>query len=284
MKAFFKKLKYTPFEIADALVLDLINFYEFISFYGLKIFGKYDFLKRNEILKNNHKDQRIFLLGNSPSLNNFDLKKLSNEIVIMVNRSFMHEDYDKIKPKFHLILDSKMETGEWPIDYIEIILSKNPEVNLLLNAKWFSLDKFKKYQKNKNIFWIKSKSISLFFDNFNNNIASLFSSTAVVEQGLSLAIYLGSKKIYIMGVELNGILYLMNDKESHFNGKDPDYEKSNSWHWARAMNSSSRGIRQFHRINELCKKNGIELFNLSKTGLLDFIPKDNYETILKSDK
>ena len=84
MKAFFKKLKYTPFEIADALVLDLINFYEFISFYGLKIFGKYNFLKRNKILKNNHKDQRIFLLGNSPSLNNFDLKKLSNEIVIMV--------------------------------------------------------------------------------------------------------------------------------------------------------------------------------------------------------
>ena len=53
-------------------------------------------------------------------------------------------------------------------------------------------------------------------DNFNNNIASIFSSAAVVEQGLSLAVYLGSKKIYIMGVELNGIVYLMNDKESHF--------------------------------------------------------------------
>jgi len=284
MKHFFKKLKYTPFEIADALVLDLINFYELVSFYTFKVLGKYKFLKRNIILKNIHQNKRIFILGNAPSLNTFDLKKLSNEIVIMVNRSFMHDDYGKIKPKYHIIVDSKLATGEWPISYIDIILSKNPDVNLLLNSKWFYMDKFKKYQKCKNIFWIKSKSISLLFDNFNNDLTSVFSSGAVVEQGLSLAAYLGSKKIYIMGVELNGIVYLMNNKESHFNGKDPDYEMSNSWDWARAMNCNSRGIRLFYRINELCNKNKIELINLSNTGLLDFIPKENFETILNRNK
>ena len=45
MKSFFKKLKYNPYEIADALVIDLINFYNLIEFFVAKILGKYSFLK-----------------------------------------------------------------------------------------------------------------------------------------------------------------------------------------------------------------------------------------------
>ena len=41
MKAFFKKLKYTPHEIADAIVIDLINLYEKINFLYRKFTGKY---------------------------------------------------------------------------------------------------------------------------------------------------------------------------------------------------------------------------------------------------
>ena len=33
MKAFIKKLKYNPFEIADAIVIDLWNLYENIIYY-----------------------------------------------------------------------------------------------------------------------------------------------------------------------------------------------------------------------------------------------------------
>ena len=79
MKAFFKKLKYTPYEIADAIVVDLINMYEQIDFYFKKILGKYSFLKKNKSLKKIHADKRIFLLGNAPSLNDCDLKKLKDK-------------------------------------------------------------------------------------------------------------------------------------------------------------------------------------------------------------
>ena len=51
MKSFFKKLKYTPHEIADAIVIDLINLYEKIYFLYRKFTEKY-FLKKNKILKN----------------------------------------------------------------------------------------------------------------------------------------------------------------------------------------------------------------------------------------
>lgn len=276
MKSFFKKLKYNPYEIADALVIDLINFYELIDFYIKKILGKYSFLKKNVLLKNAHINKRIFLLGNGPSLNAFDIKKMKDEIVIMVNRSFDHPSYEIIKPKYHIIIDSKLADGTWPLEYLDIIYKKNPNVNLLLNAKWYHLEKFSKYRNKDNIFWIKHNSISLIFNNFNSDLSTIYSSgTSVTEQGISLGVYLGCKKIYILGVELNGIAYLMSGNDSHYNGKDPNYDDHKSWNYARDMNSSSRGIRQWHKLSEKCKIENIELVNLTNTGLLDFIPYEN---------
>jgi hypothetical protein len=276
IKKIFKKLKYNPYEIADALVIDLINLYELIEFYIKKIIGKYSFLKKNVLLKNAHINKRIFLLGNGPSLNAFDIKKLKDEIVIMVNRCFDHPSYEIIKPKYHIIVDSKLADGTWPLEYLDIIYKKNPNVNLLLNAKWYHLDKFSKLRNKENIFWIKNNSISLLFNNFNSDLSTIYSSgTSVTEQGLSLGVYLGCKKIYFLGVELNGIAYLMAGKNSHFNGKDTDYNNHKSWNYARDMNTSSRSIRQWHKLCEKCKIENIELVNLTNTGLLDFIPNEN---------
>ena len=37
MKAFIKKLKYNPYEIADAIVIDLINIYEQTNYFYKKL-------------------------------------------------------------------------------------------------------------------------------------------------------------------------------------------------------------------------------------------------------
>ena len=57
MKAFIKKLKYNPYEIADAIVIDLINIYEQTGYFYKKLLGKYTFLKKNKILKNIKKNK-----------------------------------------------------------------------------------------------------------------------------------------------------------------------------------------------------------------------------------
>jgi hypothetical protein len=280
MKAFFKKLNFSPFELTEAIVSDLINVYEKISFNIKRITGKYNFLKKNKLLKEINKNKRIFLLGNGPSLNDFDLKKLNNEIVIMVNRSFDHPDYEIIKPKYHIFIDPKLATGEWPIEYLETVYKKNPDVTLLLNAKWYHLKKFSNYRNKKNVYWIINNCTSLLYDNFNVDLSTIYNSgVAVVDQGIALAIYSGSKKIYILGVELNGIAYLMAGHNSHFSGKDPDYKDFNCLSYSKSMNASSRSIRQFIRFSINCRKRNIELINLSNRGLLDFIEKENFNKL-----
>ena len=127
MKAFIKKLKYTPFEFADAITIDIYNIYNQTGYLIKKISNKYSFLTKNESLKNIHSGKRIFILGNAPSLLDFDIKKLKNEIVIMVNRAFNHPDYEIVKPKYHIFVDAKLESGQWPLEYLDIVYKKKPK-------------------------------------------------------------------------------------------------------------------------------------------------------------
>ena len=103
---------------------EAINFYSHFIFIIQSIFGRYKFLKRNIELKNIYNNKRTIIIANGPSINNFDLKKVQNELLIMVNRSFLHPDYEFIKPNFHIFVDPKLASGQWPLEYIDIIYKK----------------------------------------------------------------------------------------------------------------------------------------------------------------
>lgn len=281
MKKLINILKKDHFLIGEIIINEIINFYSYLIFNLKNIFGYYKFLKKNIELKNIYKDKRIIIIANGPSANNFDLKKVQNELLIMVNRSFLHPDYEFIKPNFHIFVDPKLATGVWPLEYIDIIFKKNPDVKLILNANWYHLEKFNKLRKNKNVYWVKSKITSLYFKKFNNNLCSIFSTLGVTGNAVSLASYLGSKKIYILGMELNGVIKMLNNEDSHFNGKDPDYNQHTILDWSRDLGSNARGLRYWYIFSETLKKNNIYLINLSNTGLFNFVPSEDYNQLFK---
>lgn len=281
MKKFIKILKRDHYLIGEIFINEAINFYVHFIFIIQSIFGRYKFLKRNIELKNIYKDKRIIIIVNGPSVNNFDLKKVKNELLIMVNRSFLHPDYEFIKPNFHVIVDPKLASGEWPLEYIDIIFKKNPDVKLILNADWYHLEKFKKFRENKNVYWVKSKFTSLYFKKLNNNLCSIFSTLGVTGNAVSLASYLGSKKIYILGMELNGVIKMLNNEDSHFNGKDPDYDQHTILDWSRDLGYNARGLRFWYIFSETLKKKNIHLINLSNTGLFNFVPTEDFNQLFK---
>ena len=281
MKKLINILKKDHFLIGEIIINEIINFYSYLIFNLKNIFGYYKFLKKNIELKNIYKDKRIIIIANGPSANNFDLKKVQNELLIMVNRSFLHPDYEFIKPNFHIFVDPKLATGVWPLEYIDIIFKKNPDVKLILNANWYHLEKFNKLRKNKNVYWVKSKITSLYFKKFNNNLCSIFSTLGVTGNAVSLASYLGSKKIYILGMELNGVIKMLNNEDSHFNGKDIDYNQHTILDWSRDLGHNARGLRMWYIFSETLKKNNIYLINLSNTGLFNFVPSEDYNQLFK---
>jgi len=273
------KIKKDPYILGENLTNELINLYIHTRYFILKILSKYSFLKKNEVLKNIFLNKKVIILGNGPSTNDYDLKKLKNQIVIMVNRSFNHKDYEIIRPKFHIIVDPKLANGMWPIEYVHTIFRKNPEVNLVLNADWYYLEKFNFLKNKKNVYWVKSKNISYIYNNFSYNLTKLFTCAGVIGNALCLSIYTGSKEIYFLGMELNGVIKLLANQESHFNGKDQDYSNHSILDWSRDLGFNSRGLRYWHRIHKLCKEKNIKLINLTKKGLFNFVINKNFDEI-----
>ena len=267
----------------DNFLLEIIIIYKKISYLLFKTFtGKYNFLKKNKFLINIFKGEKVFILGNGPSLNNFQLKNLQNKNIITVNRFFINEYFKILKPKFHIFIDKKISNGIWPISYIDDVLKYNPEGNLILNSEWYHLDKFSKYKNNKNIYWVKINQMSLFFNKFENDLTKIISvGGGVIECAITISTYLGSKDINIAGVEGNGISRLMCGQNSHFSGKDPDYNNHSSLDFANDMISSSRSIRHWYKISLLLRNRNINIYNLTKEGILDAYEYKSYDIATK---
>ena len=161
-----------------------------------------------------------YILGSSPSLLNFDLKKLKNKPVLTLNNNFIHPDFNYFMKsehavKIHLVppIHPPQSEKTWVLWFKE--MEKKMPKNVFL---FFGINNYKvntkylinKYDlfKNHKVFYFKVfHDISLFkrikIKNFNIipgcNVGSSY--------GLLLLKYLKSKKIYMLGIDMNMIRY-----------------------------------------------------------------------------
>jgi len=268
-------------EKLDDVYFELINKLLYLKFlYEKNLKRQHKQLEENIALKNIHKDQKCFVIGNGPSINNQDLTLLKDEIVFMVNRAFLDPRYEIIKPKYHVIVDSKLASGEWPITFLDEIVEKNPKVIFLLNSRWHDLDIFQPYKDKYKIYWIDgSLTITPYFFNRKIDLTDRTYSNAVVEHGISSAIYMGCKEINFMGVDGDGLCYsILGREDSHSYGYNPEDLAMSFPTIIRALNSMSNSLRKWHYLFEYCSKNEIKLNNLTDGGILrvNHIKYDEY--------
>ena len=190
----------------------------------------------------------------------------------MVNRLFMHKDYESIKPTYHCIIDNKLLDGTWPIHYLNIIHEKNPNVTLILNANWFYSEKFNEIKKKARIIWAQSRSINpLFPYKTRFDLTTRSSGYYVVEQCIASSIYMGFSDIYLLGYEGHGIAKRMLNLDTHFSGKDPNFAHDQPIDIARSLHCVAQHIITMYSFVDYCNKNRINLVNLTNDGIMNMI-------------
>lgn len=269
---------------SDNLFFELVNIILKVEFNVKKIFGKYNFMKKNINLKGIHENDRVFIVGNGPSVNTQDLKLLKKEITFFVNRSFKHPEYEFIQPTYHVFVDPKLANGEWEIEMLDEVLKKNPNVTFLLNSKWYYLEKFQPYIKDKkfNIFWLDT---SLFFTPYSNNrvidITKRTYGAAVLGQAMFSAIYMGSKKIYILGAESTGFCNELLQQDSHFYGVNPENLKKDIEDIYKDLYFNYLYIKNLFYLSVYAKKQNYEIINCTKGGILDMFRREKFEDLFQ---
>ena len=160
----------------------------------------------NAKLKGAAESERCFLLCTGPSIKKLDLLKLKNEVVFSCNDGFCLPQYKDIAPKYHVMpsVENEMLGDEFNNDYggfvDEKLTSKVIFRDYLDRVHLQSRD----WLKDKNVFYLLQ---NLEWDVNSKNIPDLTGPTPIIwnvsVMMLKVALYMGFRKIYFLGVELD---------------------------------------------------------------------------------
>ncbi len=268
----------------DDQIIGLHNFKIWAKFFfsgGAKKYG----MQRNKELKNKHLGQRCFIVGNGPSIKQQDLTLLKDEYTFFVNHFYRHPQIEDINPKYYGIIDPKLMSGEWPITMLDEILEKCPEAKLFMSAHYQSMPEITAYADKADIYWVYPNQLVHSGFSCSTDLTSCLAGVTVTTICLFTAIYMGFEEIYLLGVDCDGIFRDLVDQSSHFyeakkeniGDNDPDLV-------VRHLRASIQGLRGWGVIADKFKDSPHKIINLTKGGLLNVFPRQDYEQVVLEKK
>lgn len=242
-------------------------------------------------LHNRYKNQRIFVMGNGPSLNNMDLSLLQNDHVFCLNRISLLFKQVTWRPSFYTAFDLTVV----PDNLDEFNAIKVPYKFFATKHKGAILEKDEHY-------WYHDNSRpGALADRFEPNsvISGFGGGGTVTTLAIQIAYYMGFDPIILVGCDASymvpdsviqsgpdkfhdGIkLYLTSTENDDLNHFDKSYfGKGKKWH--------NPNVAEMHRGFEQCYKiiqnKGRVLVNATVGGALECVPRVKYENLFLSPK
>lgn len=272
---FVQKHTYIKFKDTSFLKLLMYN----IRF---KLAGAGIFLNKNEklfaSLKDKHKNERCFIIGNGPSLNLLDLTKLKNEITFGVNAIYLNYDKMHFHPTYYVVEDYLVAEDRAS----EINAYKGPEIKFFGTFLEYVLKADEKTIVTNTILDYSEPFIPRFS---KNALRKLGVGGSVTFQCLQLAYYMGFKEVYLIGFDhnyaipkeanlsLSTQIISESDDVNHFN-KDY-FGKGYRWHDPKV----DRMEKSFEVAGMAFKKEGREVFNATAGGKLEVFTRVAFDTL-----
>lgn len=226
--------------------------------------------KKIRALKNKHEGERCFIIATGPSLTLEDVNKLKNEHTIGVNSIFRL--YDKIdwRPEYYTILDAG--------------LCDNYSKNGFIKPKDFARDtcffnsicKFK-YQGDNIIYlhtnWLKHvyNYGNLEFKYSPDLVYGLYDFYSVTHASIQIAIYMGFKEIYIIGVDNN---YM--GSKTHF----AETKGDDTFDYQLALTTQTSMDAGYEEIRRIADKQNVKIYNATRGGRVEAFERVNLDNIV----
>ncbi|MDE6981519.1 MAG: DUF115 domain-containing protein [Lachnospiraceae bacterium] len=239
-------------------------------------------------LKDKHKGERCFVIGNGPSLTVKDLDLLKDEVTFAVNRIFKLFDETVWRPTYYFCIDYLL----YGLDYKEI---NNVEAKLRFIpiqralAAGAVFDEITYYNREINCVTIKEGEIVRgkefeFSDDFEK---VAYGGQTVLYDTLQIAAYMGFSEIYLIGVDCDfkqevledGTVIENNSKKEHFNEKyDEGFDKA-----VAVVAPVYALIAAFQKAKEKCEEKGIVIKNATRGGKLEVFERVSLEDVLADE-
>ncbi|MBR5994343.1 MAG: DUF115 domain-containing protein [Lachnospiraceae bacterium] len=228
-----------------------------------------------EALKNKHAGKRCFIIATGPSLTLEDVESLDKEITIGVNSIFRLYNKTSFRPTYYVALDPDVEKiiqtdAVTPVeDFAKENIILNPlmkkryscatYVDICYQNHWFNYfnPRFR-YEKN--------------LKNTKDVLWGIYDKYTITNAAIDLAIYMGCKEIYLLGVDCN-----YKGKKKYFS--DPGKEAfSPDELQAELIHKSMMAGYEFEE--KMSSHNGVRIYNATRGGMLEVFERVKLDDII----
>jgi hypothetical protein len=240
-------------------------------------------LSRGEALEDRHIGKRCFVLGAGSSVSAQDLTKLEGEFVISVSNTFVHPEFLRIRPQYHVtpaILQGHGAIYELDrfVNWLREMESASGLAEMIFHIgdrPW--IEKHGLFRE-RQIHWVRYTTVSN-LSNCKINLIKLPYIHSVSEIAITLAVYMGFEKIYLLGFDhdwFNGpMVYFYDHKTQH--AMQPDHK---NFEWVDSefqMRRHAEIFKKYKYLNSI--KNNIFNANANASSYLDIFPKVDYQSL-----
>ncbi|HLP97560.1 MAG TPA: hypothetical protein VK149_03845 [Sideroxyarcus sp.] len=240
-------------------------------------------LDQNKNLLDKHKGERCFILGAGSSITKQDLKKLAGENVISVSNTFVHPDYPVIKPKYHVLPHimrghGNLYSEEKFVRWLNEMEQKTLDAEMFFHIGDKELIDNNKIFRNRVIHWNEYVEWNKNCD-FPLDLSRVPAIWSVSEFAITVALYLGFDKIYLLGFDhdwFNGpLVYFYNHATQH--ALAPNADKLD---FADSEFQMRRHADIFKKYKCLyLKKHNIYNANADQYSYVDVFPKVDFDSL-----
>ena len=232
--------------------------------------------KNLRTLKGVHAGERCFIIGNGPSLKASDLDRLCDEYTFAFNRIYKIFNQTAWRPTYYCSQDEKMLRNSLA-DIREQI--ETPYFFAPINLKWYEgIDDLS------TDFFFSMHSPEDFREKpaFSTDLAHQIEwSNTVAYTAIQIAVYMGFKEIYLLGVDHSFSVY-QNSKGEII--KDPtakdyfsdDYNKDKDKLYIPMLDLSTLA---FESARDYADAHDIKIYNATRGGKLEVFPRVDFDTL-----
>ena len=240
----------------------------------------YNNISRFKELKGKYKGNRVFLLGNGPSLNRTPLHLLKNEYKMCCNRFNLFFERINWYPDFYIAIDDLVIKDAYKEINNEII--PNVKLSFFPDIHPSNVEiKNKLIRDRENILWLNTDK-----PGFSLNLPQCGINKTVINPGLQILAYLGFEKIYLLGVDMTfreqpvqkrnsrNWIAEKDDDPNHF---DPRYfGKSRSYH-----NPTVHEMLETLADGKIFfDKHNVKIYNATLGGKLEIFPRVDLKDVI----
>lgn len=242
------------------LLVDLIGYSKIIFLY-LKWRR---LLNRNKALHNVCDGKKVYILGNGPSLNNFDLASIKSEFVITMNHFALHPLRDQFNIIAHCIGDPyKSKAWDDPIPMISGVKART----YWMNADWIPYFLGKSEY---NLFYylpgVRSGATIMQGANISG-IALQYESTS--QMAINVALYMGFKEIFLVGLDHDWLVTRGNSPHFYQDADGAPKADLSKWSYTEMIQISLSLFKIYAKLKKTAAERKAKITNLSSPTYLD---------------